>query len=364
VSSDNSPRRYLRPLGLLDGAAALVARQQGWALPLAGGPAAFTHAILIERPPGGDPDPEARLLTLAAPALRQLAQAEPEWGELLDRLTAPRPDWAGLALDRPRVMGVINVTPDSFSDPGQFAGAEAATAAGRAMAAAGADILDLGGESTRPGAEPVPPAVEQERVLPVVRALSGSPARISIDSRNAATMAAALDAGAALVNDISALAHDPAALPLVAARGCPVVLMHMRGEPRSMQQQALYRDVVLDVFDALAERIAACEEAGVARARIAVDPGIGFGKTHAHNLALVEGLALLHGLGCPLVIGVSRKGFIGRYGHEPEPRRRLPGSLAVGLAAVARGAQLLRVHDVAETVQALRLWRAVQRGEG
>ena len=256
-------------------------------------------------------------------------------------------------------MGVLNVTPDSFSDGGVNLEPEAAIRTGIAMAEAGADILDVGGESTRPGAQPVSPETEQARVLPVVRALAGLGVLVSIDTRHAATMAAALDAGAAIVNDVTALAHDPAAPGLIAARGCPVVLMHMRGDFATMYAQAVYGDVAREVRDELAARIAACEAAGIGRARIAVDPGIGFAKTAEQSVAMLRGLEVLRGLGCPIVVGVSRKSFIGALAGEQEARRRLPGSLAAGLFAMSRGAAILRVHDVRETVQALRVWRSL-----
>jgi dihydropteroate synthase len=267
--------------------------------------------------------------------------------------------WAGLSLDRPRVMGVLNVTPDSFSDGGDHLDPQRAIAAGLAMAASGADIVDVGGESTRPGAPPVAPDAEHYRVVPVIRALAEAGVTVSIDTRNAVTMAAALDAGAAIVNDVSALTYDPASSALVAARGCPVVLMHMRGEPATMNALAVYADVAAEVADELAARIAAAEQAGIARAAIAIDPGIGFAKLAPQSLELLRRLPELGRLGCPMVVGVSRKSFIGRTVDEPDPRHRLPGSLAAGLFAVSRGAHILRVHDVAETVQALRVWSAL-----
>jgi dihydropteroate synthase len=256
-------------------------------------------------------------------------------------------------------MGILNVTPDSFSDGGRHLDPARAIEAGRVMLAAGAAILDIGGETTRPGAPPTPPEVEQARILPVIRALAEAGARISVDTRNAATMAAALDAGAAIVNDISALTHDPAAARLVAARGCPVVLMHMRGTPETMNDLAQYSDVAAEVAAELAARLAAAEAAGIPRGRIALDPGIGFAKNAAQNIALLQRLPLLLGLGCALLVGVSRKRFIGTIGGEPAPDRRTPGSIAAGLFALSRGASVLRVHDVAETVQAVRLWRAL-----
>lgn len=277
----------------------------------------------------------------------------------LAAMTAPRaPLLPGLAATRPLVMGTINVTPDSFSDGGRFLAPGDAIAAGEAMIAAGADLIDIGGESTRPGAEPVAPAQEQARILPVIAAFA-SRVPVSVDTRHAETMRAALAAGAAIVNDVSALAHDPDAAGVVAAAGCPVILMHMRGTPATMRGLTDYRDVALDVAEELAARLAAAEAAGIARGRIVLDPGIGFAKTAAQNLALLARLGVLHQLGCPLLVGVSRKSFIGHYTGVSDPRARLPGSLAAGLAAMSAGAAILRVHDVAETVQALRVAAAI-----
>jgi len=267
--------------------------------------------------------------------------------------------WAGIPLDRPRVMGVLNVTPDSFSDGGAHFDPERAIAAGLTMAEAGADIIDVGGESTRPFSSPTDPVEECARVIPVIGALAGAGLTISVDTRNAATMAAALDAGARIVNDISALAHDLAAAPLVAARGCSVVLMHMRGEPATMMNFALYADVAAEVAAELAERISAAQQAGIQREQIILDPGIGFAKRPAQSVELLRRLPELAPLGFPILVGVSRKGFIGRLTGVSEPRDRLAGSLATGLFAVARGASFLRVHDVSETVQALHVWRAL-----
>lgn len=258
-------------------------------------------------------------------------------------------------------MGVLNVTPDSFSDGGAYGDTDAAVRAGLAMAEAGADIIDIGGESTRPGAQPVPPAIEQARVIPVIRALAARGLRISIDTRSAATMAAALDAGAALVNDVSALTYDPAAAQLVGARGCPVVLMHMRGTPATMNTEARYTDVAREVAAELAVRIASAREAGIRPEQIAIDPGIGFAKLARHSLTLLRQLPDLAVLGYPLVVGVSRKRFLGRIGGEEDPLSRLPASIAAGLFAVAQGAHILRVHDVPETAQALRVWVELRR---
>lgn len=291
------------------------------------------------------------------PTLADLpAEARARVLRLYERLLARRLPVAGLVCDRPRVMGIVNVTPDSFSDGGR--GDPVGTA--REMAAAGAELIDIGGESTRPGAAPVDAAEELARVGPVLDALGGAGLRLSIDTRRAAVMTRALDAGASLVNDVSALTFDPAALALVAARGCPVVLMHAQGTPATMQAAPRYADALRDVFDWLEARIAACVAAGIARERIVADPGIGFGKTLDHNLALLRGIALFHGLGVPLLLGASRKALIGTLAGGAAVGERLPGSLALALHAVARGVQIVRVHDVAATVQAIRLWSAVQ----
>jgi dihydropteroate synthase len=270
--------------------------------------------------------------------------------------------WAGFRLDRPLVMGILNVTPDSFSDGGRFSGSAAAIAAGRALLAEGADILDVGGESTRPNAAIVPPAEEIARIVPVIRALAAEGAVVSADTRNAATMRAALDAGAAIINDVSALKHDAAAACVVAEAACPVVLMHMRGSPMTMNCQAHYADLVPDVLAELAAARDAALAAGIAPAAIALDPGLGFAKLGEQNLELLRATDRVAALGHPVVIGVSRKKFIGAFGGEPDAVRRLPGSLAAALFAVEKGAHILRVHDVAATVQALNTWRALTAG--
>jgi dihydropteroate synthase len=258
-------------------------------------------------------------------------------------------------------MGILNVTPDSFSDGGGRAGPADAIAAGLAMAADGADIIDVGGESTRPGAGAVPPEVEQARILPVVQALARAGICVSLDTRNAATMRAALDAGARIINDVSGLAHDPDAAATVAACGCPVVVMHMRGVPATMNSLATYTDVVAEVRDELLARVAVAEAAGIARDNIAIDPGIGFAKQAAQSQAILRGLPVFAGLGYPVLVGVSRKAFIGALSGEPEAPRRLGGSIAAAVFAALRGATIFRVHDVRETVQALRVWHALCR---
>lgn len=267
--------------------------------------------------------------------------------------------WAGLSLDQPRIMGVLNVTPDSFSDGGVYLRPEAAIEAGLAMVAAGADIIDVGGESTRPQSQPTSIAEEQKRILPVISGLAAAGVRVSVDTRHASTMAAALDAGATIVNDVYALAYDQAAAPLVAARGCSVVLMHMRGTPVNMYAEARYDDVAAEVKRELGERVRAAESAGVNRDKIVIDPGIGFAKTAPQSVELLRRLPELATLGHPILVGVSRKSFIREVTGERDPRRRLPGSLAAALYALSRGATILRVHDIAETVQAIGVWRAL-----
>lgn len=273
-----------------------------------------------------------------------------------DNLEPRLPRWAGLD-PGPVVMGILNVTPDSFSDGGDIMDATTAIAAGRQMIAEGAGILDIGGESTRPGSKPVSPEEERRRILPVIVGLTGRGVPLSVDTRNASTMAAALDAGATLVNDVSGLSHDAAAASLIAGRGCPVVLMHMRGTPDTMQALAVYDDVAAEVLAELAARIATAEAAGIDRSRIAIDPGVGFAKTAEQNIILLQRLPILLGLGCRILVGVSRKHFIGLLSGVADPKQRVAGSIAAGVFALSQGASILRVHDVVATVQAVRVWQ-------
>jgi dihydropteroate synthase len=275
--------------------------------------------------------------------------------------TSPQLDCAGrlLKLDRPRVMGIVNVTPDSFSDGGEHASLDDAVAHGIRLAAEGADLLDVGGASTRPGADEVPLAEELRRVVPVVERLAqetGVP--ISVDTSRPEVMRAAVAAGAGMVNDVYALRRD-GALDAAASLGVPVVLMHMLGEPRSMQDDPRYDDVVAEVHRFLAERIFAAEMAGIGKRHIVVDPGFGFGKTLDHNLLLLAQLERFTELGVPVLAGLSRKKSIGDLTGHRDPRDRMHGSVAAHLIAAQRGASLLRVHDVAATVDALKVWNAV-----
>lgn len=317
--------------------------QPAGALPLAGGPLWFTQVEQITR------------------AGAQILPAEDLSDLVLSRLTTPRAPVAGLDLSRPCLMGILNVTPDSFSDGGRHDGPDAALAKARQMAEAGADLLDIGGESTRPGAETVPVQQEITRTAPVIAAIRQSlPVPVSIDTRKAPVARAALQAGAALVNDVSGLTYDADMAGVCA--GAPVCVMHAQGDPATMQDSPQYENVLLDVYDWLSARIDALEAQGIPRRAIIVDPGIGFGKTQAHNLTLLQNIAAFHGLGCAILLGASRKRFIGTIGKAPRTDDRMPGSVAVALAALAQGVQMLRVHDVAETAQAVRLWQAVQPG--
>ncbi|MEY8800852.1 dihydropteroate synthase [Leisingera sp. XS_AS12] len=319
------------------------ARPEG-AMPLAGSALWFTEVEILSRnappriaPAGLVPEPVRR------------------------RLTARRATIAGLDVTQPQIMGILNVTPDSFSDGGRHADVDTACTAALQMVADGATIIDIGGESTRPGAAEVPEAEEILRTAPVIEAIRAqSQVPISIDTRKATVGLEALEVGANLVNDVSGFTFDPALAPLAAQASVPVCIMHAQGDPATMQEDPQYADVLLDVYDYLDAQIDRLEAIGVVREQIVIDPGIGFGKTLEHNLTLLRNLSLFHGLGCPILLGVSRKGFIGKIGEEPQAAARAPGSIAVGLAALAQGVQFLRVHDVAETVQALRLWQAVR----
>jgi dihydropteroate synthase len=346
-------RLYLRPIQFVD----TPVGRDGEVARLAGGLLWFSgfELIAVEK--------EKRVLQRVVSIAE--AEAEPRLAPLAARITATRPPLAlaqrTLRFDQPQVMAILNMTPDSFSDGGKHLGdAAAAAQAGVDMSIAGAAILDVGGESTRPGAQTVWEGDEIARVVPVIERLAVSGAAISIDTRKAAVMEAALAAGAHVVNDVSALLYDDRALEVVARAGCPVVLMHAADPKHGAKRRGAYRDVLIEVYDWLEARVEAAVAAGVDRAKIVIDPGIGFGKTLADNLALMNGLALFHGLGCPILLGASRKRIVGALANEAPAEARLGGSLALALKGAALGVQLLRVHDVFESVQALRVWRGMQ----
>ncbi|MFM2130125.1 MAG: dihydropteroate synthase [Pseudomonadota bacterium] len=350
---------FLRPLTVLAPGARATAR-------VAGGLVGFDTIEVMVRKPGGIERAIAPINDLQLWTRHQGREIARHADAVLDRITRPREAFAGVAMDRPRIMGILNVTPDSFSDGGLHASPEAAARHALDLMRAGAAFLDVGGESTRPGSDPVDPHEERRRVLPIIKALHESrfSAVLSIDTRKAGVMEDAVRAGAGMVNDISALTYDEQSLATVARLGVPVVLMHCQGDPKTMQDKPRYGHAPTEIFDYLAARIVACENAGIPRSRIAVDPGIGFGKGLAHNLAVLADLALFHGLGCPVLAGVSRKSFIGHLAGIAHPRERMPGSLAAMLWAVGQGVQIVRVHDVAETAQALAVWQGVAGAEG
>jgi dihydropteroate synthase len=353
-----APRRgfSVRPDGIVAGAAAQALRRSGTALVLAGGPLAFTLCEIVAKG-------ERAVLPLEGARIwAQDHGCAADLAASLIRISAPRKPFARLSLDRPRLMGVVNVTPDSFSDGGDFSDAKTAIAHGLALRDGGADILDIGGESTRPRSDPVTVEEELRRVIPVVRALAQAGALVSIDTRRAAVMRAAIAAGARIVNDVTALAGDPESLAAVAEARVDVVLMHMQGEPKHMQENPIYADAPRDIRDYFVDRLVACAAAGIDPARIAVDPGIGFGKNDRHNIELIRDVAALHDLGVAVLLGVSRKSFIGRLSRKESAKQRVAGSLAAGLAGLDRGVQILRVHDVAETRQALAIWQALAGG--
>jgi len=328
---------YWRPVAMQD-----PARPRG-ALPLAGTSVWFDRVERIER--GGARD------------LVPLSEVPDERLETLGGLRAPI---AGVTFERARIMTILNVTPDSFSDGGEHFSPADALALARSAEAQGAAFIDVGGESTRPGSDPVPAAEEVARTAPVIAAIrAGSAIPISIDTRKAEVARAAFSAGADVVNDVSALTHDPALAGVVAEAGAPVVLMHHQGQPRTMQEDPRYDDVVLDIYDWLAARVAEAEAAGIPRTRIIVDPGIGFGKTLQHNVSLLRNLSLYHGLGCAVMLGASRKRFIGALTGTVSAKERLPGSLVAAIQGVGQGVQILRVHDTDETRQALSLQAAL-----
>jgi dihydropteroate synthase len=349
---------YLRPLALAESPQS----EEGEAVRLAGGLVYASRFALIVREGGrivsrqrfSVPELKAALPDLPEQAAIQFAD--------LQRAHAPLQCGARtIRLDQPQVMGILNITPDSMSDGGQFMDdPEVAQAHAAAMLEAGAALIDVGGESTRPGAAAVWEGDELKRLIPAVERLAASGAAISVDTRRPGVMEAALAAGAHLINDVSALRHDPRSLEFAARTGVPVVLMHAPGEGEDLHGGANYADVVLDVFDWLAVRRDTALAAGISRDRIFLDPGLGFGKSLADNLALINALPLFHALGQPLLVGASRKRMIGALDNEAPAQRRLGGSVALALRAMDAGVQLLRVHDVAETVQALRVWRGLR----
>ncbi|MBO1324371.1 dihydropteroate synthase [Acetobacter sp. TBRC 12305] len=339
--------RLVEPAGLLYGHMAREAVARGMALPLMEGPAAFTHVRLIE---GNSPS-----------ALMPLADVPGGWQAELHRLSQPAPP--AMLPPGAQVMGILNVTPDSFSNGGQHFEARHAVDAGTAMLQAGCGVLDIGGESTRPGSHPITPEQEWARVAPVLAGLRAQApqAALSIDTRHSLVMERALSAGAAVVNDVTALRHDPDALGLLAEKNCGVVLMHMRGTPQTMERYAVYEDVACEVVRELGQRVQAALDGGIARERLMIDPGFGFAKTAAQSVELLRRCLLLANLGCRVVFGLSRKRMLGEMTGVARAEDRDPASMAASLPAMALGQPVLRVHDVPAMVQGMRVWQSICR---
>jgi dihydropteroate synthase len=333
---------YYRPLSLVFGpdAREMIATGKAGAL---GGMAhiGFTHVEVIERDVG------------------RIIETFSDLADLQDiqNITRPRPVFGGVEMQHTQVMGIVNVTPDSFSDGGNLAEAEAGIAHGQKLASEGATILDVGGESTRPGSDTVSIEDEILRVEKVIAELSKRHI-VSADTRKSKVMTSALQAGARMINDVSALGYDSSSARVIADAKAPVILMHAQGEPKTMQLNPRYDNVLLDVYDALAARVAFAEQAGIARENISVDPGIGFGKSFKQNLELMAGLSLFHGLGVPVLVGLSRKGFVGAISGEKVAANRAHGSVGGALQAAQQGAHILRVHDVKATVHGLKVFTA------
>ena len=351
---------YLRPAGFVEG----PQRNEGESLRLAGTMLWFSQIEYITR---DITSTQRQLVSVRewdafASALTDTARAR--CALLLQRITAPRAELQmgmhRVSLDQPRVMAIINATPDSFSDGGMNLDPEIAAKAAFFMLRAGAAIIDIGGESTRPGAPLIGDGDELNRVTPLIRRLAQAGAAISIDTRKASVMAGALQAGATMINDISALLYDDHSLEVACKSNAPVALMHAPSQGADPHKDGNYDDVVYDVFDWLEQRVSEVEAAGLSRDKILIDPGIGFGKTLANNLAIINNLAIYHGLGCALLFGASRKRLIGALSDAEDAKDRLGGSILLAMKAVEQGAHIVRVHDAAETVQAIRVWRGLR----
>lgn len=351
------PRIYITPRAFLKGGIASDAVNRGLAWPLSIGASSLAFSII-----------EISILKnqVVQSVLVSRSSCEQECNYLEEYVGAqfesrlaiferPNPNFAGFDFAQPIIMGIVNVTPDSFSDGGYYENSESAIEHGLKLSEAGAAIIDVGGESTRPGAVPVKPEIEIARIAPVVSGLATRGICVSIDTMHAPVMSAAIDSGASIVNDVTALTGDSKSLRVVSDAGIPVILMHMQGKPQTMQANPMYAWSPGEVFDFLESRVAACMNAGVSQENIAVDPGIGFGKSVPHNVDIMDYLSLFHGLGCPIVFGASRKSFIAQLCKGEAADNRLPGSIAAALHAAAAGAHILRVHDVAETWQALQV---------
>lgn len=355
-----SRKIYVQPLGLLRG----CSDSNGIFLRIAGGDVYFSALRIFIRNADGISEQIISVSSLDEYLQKQKSEIRSEIKDLIENISKERPTLklkGGLVLDwhKPLIQGVLNVTPDSFSDGGKFADHERSLSHARHMISAGVDIIDVGGESTKPGAVTVSIDVEKGRVLPVIADIARLNIPISIDSRNAEVMSAAMSAGSHLINDVSALTYDQDSTKVVADGGAPVILMHAQGAPETMQDDPKYQNILLDIYDYLEARIKHCLDSGVSKNNIIVDPGIGFGKTVEHNLQIIAGLTIFHSLGVPLLLGVSRKSFIGKITGEEVAEKRISGSVAAALSCVEKGVQIIRVHDVEQTAQALDVSQAL-----
>lgn len=347
-----SQELYLQPVGLLYGETARQAAHQGKAGFIGSGDVGFQGLKIHTR----DASENGKIISFEHVS----TSSDKALTQILHLIQNPRSNIGPYDLTEPLIMGIVNTTPDSFSDGGDFIAADAAIAHGKEMAALGAHILDIGGESTRPGAKEVSRDEELTRTAPVVEALANDGFCVSIDSRKSEVMASAIEKGAQIINDVSAFQFDPGSAELAARADCPVVLMHAKGRPETMQDNPEYNHVVLDIYDELSDLIVRAEKAGVKTHNIIVDPGIGFGKTTAHNIQLMQHLSLFHGLGVPILLGASRKRFLGELTGEDDPKKRILASVAAAISAVNQGVQVVRVHDVHETVQGLKMIKNMQ----
>ncbi|MCK5297014.1 MAG: dihydropteroate synthase [Alphaproteobacteria bacterium] len=351
---------YIVPTGITGGATAETLLEAGLGRPFGDGALAFTGCEVLIRDSG--------TIWSVLVSVSEVLEWAKEHGRILNtyvvslinRIGVKRKSFAGVSIKSPCIMGIVNVTPDSFSDGGKFEKAEKAIHHGITLLEAGAKILDVGGESTRPNSVPVSVEEELNRVVPVVKDLANRGAVVSIDTRHSKVMATCLEAGAKIINDISAFTDDKESLQLVAKNRIPAVIMHKQGKPADMQDNPEYSHAPLDVYDYLSERVDACETAGMRRIDVCIDAGIGFGKTVQHNIEILSYLSLFQGLGCPVLLGVSRKSFIGKLSKNEPPLERFAGSLTAGQFGLDQGVQILRVHDVAETAQAISVWKAVR----
>ena len=355
----NHTKFYVQPLGLLRGCSASDAKFRC----IGGGNIYFSTVKIIECSIDHMSEEIIYVDALDDYLSNQSQEKANSISFILKNIVGPRAPLhfeKRLELDwqNPVIQGILNITPDSFSDGGEFEDFSSSLLHAKAMIGAGADIIDIGGESTRPGAASISVDVEKSRVMPVIKELSEKNCVISVDTRNAAVMRAAIEAGANIVNDVSALSYDTDSISTVKELGVPVILMHAQGAPEHMQNNPEYKNVALDIYDYLESRIKVCVAEGISKDKILIDPGFGFGKTVEHNLEILRNLALFHGLGVPILVGVSRKSFLGKITDEKTPSNRIASSIAAAQLCLDQGAQILRVHDVDETKQALSMWVA------